>query len=119
MSRTFRRKNYEETQGRSWNRRGRKTAGYYTQWDHNSHRSNWADVTYRQPTREEYLKEYLRLHCESKHANYWGPGKGYKQFRMEQNRRINKQELINWMKYPDDYEPMVEEEPRSHWWDWD
>lgn len=35
MSRTIRRKNYERTQGTSWDRAGDKTAGYYTQRGYN------------------------------------------------------------------------------------
>lgn len=124
MSRTYRRKNYEDTQGTSWDRKGRKTAGYYTEYDYNDSCHFWhpgwnrGDVTYRPPTQEEYIREHQRIHGESKHANYWTPGKGYKQHRMNENRQINKQELVKWKKRPDDYEPLFEEEPRNHWWDW-
>lgn len=120
MSRTFRRKNYEDTQGTSWDRKGRKTAGYYTEYDFNDFHGDWnrGDVTYRPPTRAEYIKEYFRIHGESRHANCWTPGGEYKKSRMKENRSINKEEMVKWKKYPDDYEPLWEAEPRSHWWDW-
>lgn len=123
MSRTFRRKNYEDVRGRSWDRAGRKTAGFYTHRDCNTQRRFGCTGyfkcvwTYRPMTKREWDKEHRRIHGES-HQNYWGPGRPYKQYRMEENRVINKAELVKWKKYPDDYEPMFEEEPRSHWWDW-
>lgn len=123
MSRTYRRKNYEATQGTSWDRASDKIAGFYTVRDWS--RGYWKNgvyvsghVYYRAPTEREYNKEHWRIHGESRHSNEWGPGKGYKQHRMNENRQINETELIKWKKYPDDYEPLFEEEPRSHWWDW-
>jgi hypothetical protein len=113
MSKTYRRKGYEKTQNTSWDKQSNSIAGYYTEKD-------WVEYNvwvYREPTKREYFKRWYLAHGESRHANAYGPGKTYKKYRMSENRCITKRELAKF--YKDyDYEPMIEEEPRSHWWDW-
>jgi hypothetical protein len=69
-------------------------------------------------TKEEKRDQWLWLHGESKHANACTPGRWYRQNRERQLRSHNSQELIKYMKDPDNYEPMVFENPLSHFWDW-
>ena len=115
MSRTFRRKGYEKTQGSSWAHRGDKVAGYYTQssreWE-----VNFGFWVYREPTRQEYYSKYWRIHGDN-HTNEYTPNKWYRKFRMRQNRQINRGELYKYMTRID-YEPLTQAEPISHWWDW-
>lgn len=117
MSRTFRRKNYEHEQGANryykW-----KVAGYYTQVDCIWHEEGWFEYVYREPTEEEYYRDYWALHGESKSANSWTPSREFRKRRMGENRMINKTELSKWFKNVD-YDPIFEENPRSHYWDWD
>lgn len=119
MSRTVRRKNYENEQGQnSW--RMKRIAGYYTQVEYvwcEDDEYYWYEVVYREPTDAEYYHDYYRLHGESKHANAWSPSWWYRHNRMSQNRMHNKTELAKWIKNTD-YEPVFENNPRSHYWDW-
>ena len=120
MSRTYRRKNYEAENQTSWHRRGSKIAGFYTVIDH-----EWSVVddvwhlthTLREPTAEELKRKRYTAHGESRHGNDRSPGIWYRNNRMRQNRRLTRQELSRFMRF-DDYEPMVEREPRSCLWDW-
>ena len=114
MSRTFRRKGYEKTQGTTWDRKGDKFAGFYTEYDLDR-TQNWLCI-YREPTKQEYYKEYWRVHGDH-HRNYWSPSHVYREARMRQNRSINKEEIIKWIK-DDEYEPLTEANPRSCLWDW-
>lgn len=122
MSKTFRRKGYEDTQGRSYHRRGRKTAGFYTMkdghwWGRSAHRSEINIAVFREPTRQEYYEEFWRIHGDTGGRNYWSPGRYYREIRQTENRSINKQELCKWLKN-EEYEPLFEANPRSHLWDW-
>jgi hypothetical protein len=116
MSRTFRRKNYEAENNTSWDVKGRKLAGYYTEriW-HYVNGCSW--YTYAEPTKQQYYKKYDWAHGESKHANSRSPGHSYRHMRMKQNRAIARAELYKFTAIPD-YEPMVEANPRSCRWDW-
>ena len=124
MSRTVRRKNSSRTHGRGGHYipDGFKTAGYYTQYDYHSSwkEPDWdgPDYTYREPTKRERFKVWKWLHGESSNGNAFSPGHGYRNARMRENRSINKQELVRWMKNPETYEPLFEDDPRSCWWDW-
>jgi hypothetical protein len=116
MSKTFRCKGYEETRRSSWERRGNKIFGFYT---HTELIGPWGgryDV-YRTPTESEFNKRFRTVHGESRHANQRSLGRSYRETRMNENRAINKQELVRWMKYPDDYEPLFESNYRSPIWD--
>ena len=122
MSKTFRRKGYEDTKGRSYDRRGRKTAGFYTKqdgrwWGRSAHRSEINIAVFREPTRQEYYEEFWRIHGDTGGRNYWSPGRYYREIRQTENRSINKQELCKWLKN-EEYEPLFEANPRSHMWDW-
>ena len=122
MSKTFRRKGYEDTKGRSYDRRGRKTAGFYTKqdghwWGRSAHRSEINIAVFREPTRQEYYEEFWRIHGDTGGRNYWSPGRYYRKIRQTENRSINKQELCKWLKN-EEYEPLFEANPRSHLWDW-
>lgn len=125
MSRTVRRRHDKSTNKYYGSRLipdGFKIAGYYTQYDYHS---RWAEpewdgpiYTYREPTKEERYKTWNWLHGESSNGNERSPGRSYRNARMRENRSINKQELIRWMKNPDDHEPLFEDDPRSCRWDW-
>jgi len=124
MSKTFRRKGYEDTQRASWDRRGNKTAGYYTERDGYWYGRQGIDrdtgsnmPIFRKPTRLEYFEEYWRIHGDAGGRNYWTPGRYYRETRQVENRSINKRELCKWLKN-DEYEPLFEANPRSHLWDW-
>jgi arylsulfatase A-like enzyme len=119
MSRTFRRKNYEETQGNSWGRKGWKTNGYYTAYDGSWYYWNntGQEVVFRPMNKEEYRHEFLRVHGESRSNNAWTPSRWYRNNKEVSMRMRNKQELVKYRKDPD-YEPMVEDVPPSHYWDW-
>ena len=124
MSRTFRRKNYEDTQRSSWDNSGRRTAGFYTQYGlEYEHYLSWegepgliVTIENRAPTREEYYKKFWYNHGDLG-ANRRGPGKMYRRYRNRENRRINNQELHRWARR-DNYEPMCESKARDCWWDW-
>jgi hypothetical protein len=119
MSRTYRRKGYEDTQRTSWDRPGNKTFGYYTKriyrW--------WAGSgtlfhTFHVPSKQEYFKMWYRTHGESRTNKERSPDRSYRIHRMKENRNINKQELFKWITQPDNYEPLFESNPRDCWWDW-
>lgn len=143
MSRTIRRKNIEDTYGCSWNRRGRKSGGFYSTYDSGEMgKVRWTKRTqyeedglifvecktgwswkrdcpnYRPMTDQEKNDRYYSLHGESSSANAWTPSRSYRQMREVRLRTHNKQELIRYMKDPENYEPMVFENPESHMWDW-
>jgi len=138
MSRTYRRKNYEIEDKGSW-RGGGKIAGYYTEYKFHygkvtkenidnidikdiyySKYSNcyyFQFITYHAPTKEEYFYKWYWAHGESRSSRERGPAKYHRNFRIRQNRNINKNEI---RKYFNDqnYEPMCEEKVRSCMWDW-
>ena len=114
MSKTIRRKGYESTAKKV---HGSKTAGYFTiqeGWWFYYNKSD--EVTFREPTRQEYFKAFWKLHGDSQ-RNAWCPSRSYRHPRTVENRMINKQELIKWLKN-EDYEPLFEDNPRSCLWDW-
>jgi hypothetical protein len=126
MSRTFRRKNFEDTQRNSWDNKGRKTNGFYTTSDYEYYQKDGGDCWiwgrteefFRPMSEQERNHEYKRIHGESRSKNAWTPSRWFRQNREIELRSHNKQELIKYMKDPDNYEPMVFENPKSHMWDW-
>lgn len=117
MSRTFRRKNYEITQNRSWDNQFRKQYGFYTTFDwNNTLHQKYSIRCYRMPTEQEFYKNYWINHSDN-HRNKWSPSKTYRKIRMSENRSINNHELFKCLKY-EDYEPLFEQNPRSCLWDW-
>lgn len=121
MSRTFRRKNYEIQNATSWDRKGRKAGGFYTEavWNR-AEGTHWSSgwYTYRPKTERERAEAYWRNHGESGTSSSNSPSAWHRQVRQRENRSINKEELIKFLKNPDTYEPMFEENPRNCWWDW-
>lgn len=120
MARTFRRKNFESTQNSSWDTRGFKTAGHYTTYD-GPYWLQWGSrrmPNFRMMDAQERFHRWYWMHGESRSAQMRSPGRTYREWRMNQNRSINKQELCKWIKANGEYEPMFEENPRSCLWDW-
>lgn len=117
MSRTFRCKGYEDTQRTSWHKEFNSIAGYYTvrDWRYEGDAYWWEG---RQPTEHERWKRFHDVHGESSTRNSRSPGREFRKARMKENRSITRQELHRFV-YQAGYEPMVEAEPRSCWWDWD
>jgi hypothetical protein len=124
MSRTVRRKSQSRRHGRGgwYIPDGFKIACYYTEYDYHStyHEPDWDGplYTYREPTKRERFRTWKYMHGESSHRNAFSPGHEYRNNRMRENRSINNQELIKWIKDPENYEPMFENNPRSCLWDW-
>lgn len=121
MSRTYRRKNYEDTQGNSWDRKGRKTDGFYTKCNiswYSWSSWNFEELMFRPMTKEERFYSWYWAHGESRDANERTPSRWYRKNRQKQNRMINKKEIVQWIKAGGEYEPMCEPNPRSHLWDW-
>lgn len=124
MSRTFRRKNIEDTMGKSWMRRGRKVAGFRTKAtveqsfrETAQYRYYAYPVSYRPMTPREWFRAWYYMHGESRHNNERTPNKWYRRRRCVQTRRLNKRELQKYLHNPD-YGPMCERKDRSHLWDW-
>lgn len=120
MSRTFRRKNYEDTQGASWDRAGRKTNGVYTTYDGPYWKPGGgrAMKVYRPMDARERYKRWRWMHSESRSASERSPNHWHRVNRQKENRSIDKQELIKWFKSGGEHEPMCEANPRSCLWDW-
>lgn len=114
MSRTFRRKNFEQNRPR----RGRE---FYLICDTfvntgNGHEGYWI---MREPTKAEFDKKYYWIHGESKGPNAWSPSRSsYRAPHEACFRMKNKQELCRYLKNPSSRELMMESDPptcRRHW----
>lgn len=125
MSRTIRRKNYEDTQGGSWARNGRKTAGYYTQKDLTRHWMDGGDYYYwvfdhdfRVPTDREYGEDYWKLHGDTNsHWAYDNPGAWWRRDLQKSQRQKGRQEIHKFMRN-EEYEPIIESRRDKSWWYW-
>lgn len=118
MSRTHRCKKYLEENATSWDRVWRRQLGPYAKREYVrvGERGLYAYI-WREPTpREKWLKKRAWF-GESSSANTRSPNNDYRNFRQRENRRMTQHELHKFMKY-EDYEPMIEAEPRNCWWDW-
>lgn len=126
MSRTFRRKNYEDTQGTSWDRQGRKTNGYYTEYERSLVRREtdegyywiWTEYTYRPMTKDEIKWRYLHDHGETN--SHWArnnPGPWVRQLCQKVQRQQARRELHKYRNNPD-YEPIIESRRNKEWWYW-
>ena len=117
MSRTFRRKGYEVA-NMHW-KNGTKVAGFYTVRDgtYNSHSLSDKGLNFRKPTRQEHNKEYWNIHGDRYSGNSWSPSHFHRLFRMKENRMLTKLELARYKK-DNEYEVLVEANPRSCLWDW-
>lgn len=113
MSRTYRRKNIEDTLGSSWDRRGRKYAGFDTICD------RYWDGTFsvRERTEREKFDFWYWLHGESRSNNERTPNRWYRQRRCRQGRRYSKRELQKFLR-DENYEPMANDKDLPHGWDW-
>lgn len=120
MSRTIRRKNFEDTIGGSWARKGWKTNGIYTTYNGPYWLATGARrmPEYRPMDAQERYREWRYMHSESKTANARSPSRWYRTNRQKQNRSIDKAQLIKWFKSGGEHEPMCEANPRSCMWDW-
>lgn len=107
MSRTFRRKNYENEQGHSWGRRGSKVNGYYTEEDYSDeYDANLYGIYklyrtgryyfYRPMTEVERNQAWKRIHTDRSYCR--GPSKWFRFNEEKHMRSVNKQELIRFMK---------------------
>lgn len=112
MSRTFRRKNYEETQGTSWDRKFRRVHGEYTEydivlWSHNG--CGGYQQAYRPMTKRERDKEYWRVHADSKSGYGWNPRGPWWWLNLHQReyRRASEREILKFVR-DESYEPMIE-----------
>lgn len=112
MARTFRRKNYEDTQGTSWDRQGRKIAGFYTEKDWiPGGRGYIGFYQFREPTDREKSKKFWELHGDINTHWYWNnPGPNHKKWRNKTERQLAKLELI---KFFNNEEHEVQLNPRK------
>lgn len=121
MSRTFRRKGYEQTKGSSWAREGNSVAGYYTQYEYDWVIENGDYVRYaiwRKPTKREYDSKYWDLHSDN-HQGRWSVKRWWRNSEQRKERRFNEKELFRW-DFREDYEPMFKNnEDNSLWYWWD
>jgi hypothetical protein len=118
MARTIRRKNYEATQNASWDTKGFKTAGHYTTYDGSWYAwGNQDEVVFRPMDKIEAYKQRRWYHGEG-HPNQYSPGKYYRWYRQRQNRMINKEEILKWIKAKGEYEAFCEANPRDCKWEW-
>jgi hypothetical protein len=117
MSRTKRRKHYIAENNTSWDRQGRLIAGPFTERHYERVDVGVYVRVYREPTPLELWKAKRRAFGESSNANACGPGKSYRNPRQRQNRMLTKLELFRYCKY-EEYEVLVEANPRSAMWDW-
>lgn len=118
MSRTHRCKNYLSEHGTTWDRAGCRQFGPYTEYDYISADGYWHGCrVWREPTKLELWKTKRAWFGESSTANARSPNRYFRNHRQRENRRMTAHELFKFSKF-EDYEPMVEEEPRSCMWDW-
>ena len=134
MSRTKRCKNYVVENNTTWDRTGKKVALEYTE-DETPYeltgkmviskytgkliqQREVRTVEYRPMDKRERWRKDRRMHGESSTSCSRSPNHWYRLSRQKQNRSINKQEMLRWLKANGEYEPMFEENPRDCWWDW-
>lgn len=111
MSRTFRNRHYHWDSAKT---KGSKVALDYTECRYDI---ETGEYYYEEPTPRERFKTFRWRHLDH-HSGEVSPSWWYRNNRMAQNRRINREELFRWAQRPDEYEPLFEEDPRSCMWDW-
>lgn len=116
MSKTYRRKNYEQTQNSSWDRAGKKKFGIHATWNYD----NYPDLiqVYRVKTKQEQIKAYIRTHCDGDHFKYSNVPGWFCNIYERGFRQANKREILKYIRQ-EDYEPMCSANPRDLMWDWD
>ena len=119
MSRTFRRKDYEQENNTSWDRKGKKIGGQYAEYDFECYyaigRFHYGQNIYREPTEKEYNKAYWKIHSDGR---FWfsGPAKWFRQHQMHQSRMSDKTELRKYF-LDTEYEPMCSHKVIADYWD--
>ena len=121
MSRTSRRKNYDQTRNKSSHRAGRKTAGVLTTWYTYVHTGNGHDGVkqYVKMSDEDLKWRKINLFGESKHRNAYGPGRDYKKRYERLNRYRNKQEVrkaLTLEDYPEQCRGRYTKDYDSYYW---
>lgn len=117
MSRTYRRKNYKETQNTSWDRRGRKTALEYTEcnfWHYWIKSIDGPEI--REMTPEEKWKQDRYWYHDNKSGVFSVPS-WFCNLHERKLRQYNRRELHRFMSR-EDYEPMCIAGPGDASWDW-
>jgi hypothetical protein len=116
VSRTTRRKNYDQTRNKSWHRAGRKTAGVLTAWyryEPSTNGHNGVKI-YQKMIAEDLRWRKVNLFGESKHHNAYGPSREYRNAAERQNRRYNDRELRRTLGNPE-YEGQFRARYRADW----
>lgn len=119
MSRTIRRKNYEETQNTSWDRVGKKIGGRYVveeyfRWS-DDHYYHWSKDFIRPMTKEERIDHDKRIYRDRKR---YGVPHWYVNLYFEKPlRQHNKREIQKYFRN-EDYEPMCLVKTRDALRDW-
>jgi len=122
MSRTIRRKNFEDTLTTSWDRQGFKTHGLYTKCEATRvvHRQGsrttvtYVWTTYRAMNKQERFHRWYEFHRESR-PSMRGPSRWFRTVRSHKIRKQEKIELHKFTKDPD-HEPMLPPRLRWEWW---
>lgn len=119
MSRTYRRKDYEEVKQNSWDRMGQKKFGKGNCGvDYAYTKSGGLSPIYRELTKEEKKRNFLRYHTDKgKRCGMGRPPRWFLNLRERTLRQDNKHELYKFMQ-DQDYEPMCTEEKQWCWWYW-
>ena len=129
MSRTYRRKNYEDTQRTSWDNRGRKQSGYYNKdvyvkvewW--NDYYKCWHGISVRNGQTvplddREFYKRYWRIHNDT--VRYWkGPNAWWRRH-CNKRMRCNARHELHKFVTREDYDPVFKTRDSAFdWWYYD
>lgn len=121
MSRTFRCKNYILENRTSWDLKGSKIAGLYTEYDYVRVRSGTihkSDTTvYRYPTKDEIFKLFKDYQGESRSSCHRSPCKYHRKFREHEFRLKFKSEISKFIKGSVE-DVILSNQPVNCWWDW-
>lgn len=105
MSRTFRRKNYEQTEAYRC-RAGYKIGGVYCQSEYLSWRREEEEMKYGiyrfyAPTRKEHFDEYYKIHGDGKYSSKFRPNKYWRKVCVRQLRHQAHTEISAYLKNPE------------------
>lgn len=129
MSRTYRRKNYEDTKRTSWDNRGRKQSGYYneplwgTRYEWSEMYQAWHGWNVRTGQTiplddHEFYRQYWRLHGDGM-KNWDGPNKGWRKYCNKRLRCDGRREMHKYATL-EDYEPIFKTRDQAFdWWYYD
>ena len=116
MSRTIRRKNYENENRTSWDNQGRKLFGFYTVSYYEINSDGRLNCLYRAPTDTEYCNAFHKNHSDHGHYRYSNPAKWYRKFKIKKYRQGDKREIRKFM-IDKNHEPMCRTIVASDYWD--